>query len=93
MIDVIYDFQRNDTEPPTLEVIRMKINEKMARKYSSDNIRTYLTALNNIIPGMFHFDGRYAYVEATPQIVKNRISSAISETFPASIQEIVKSMF
>lgn len=93
LIDVIYDFQRNDTEPPTLEVIRMKINEKMARKYSSDNIRTYLTALNNIIPGMFHFDGRYAYVEATPQIVKNRISSAISETFPASIQEIVKSMF
>lgn len=93
LIDAIYDLQKNDTEPPNIAVIRMKINDKLKRNYSMANIKTYLTALNNIIPGLFHFDGTYAYIEATPEIVKARISAAISETFPTAIQEIIKAMF
>ena len=34
---------------------------------------------------MFHFDGQYAYVEGTPEVVKERISSAISKDFPVGI--------
>lgn len=93
MIDIIYDLQKNDTEPPTIEVIRMKVNESLKQKYSSDTIRTYLSTLNNIIPGLFHFDGKYAYTEASPEIVKSRIPPVISETFPSTIQEIVQAMF
>lgn len=93
LIDTIYNLQKNDTEPPTIEVIRMKVNENLSQKYSSDTIRTYLTTLNNIIPGLLHFDGKYAYTEATPEIVKSRISPVISETFPSAIQEIVQAMF
>ena len=93
IIDIIYELQKKDTEPPTLSVIRLKVNEKLSRSFSTDNIRTYLLALENIIPGMFHFDGQYAYVEGTPQVVKERISSAISKEFPVGIQEIIKAMF
>lgn len=88
-----HDLQKNDTEPPTIEVIRMKVNESLKQKYSSDTIRTYLSTLNNIIPGLFHFDGKYAYTEASPEIVKSRIPPVISETFPSTIQEIVQAMF
>ena len=93
IIDIIYELQKKDTEPPTLSVIRLKVNEKLSKGFSTDNIKTYLLALENIIPGMFHFDGQYAYVEGTPEVVKERISSAISKDFPVGIQEIIKAMF
>lgn len=93
IIDTIYELQKNDTEPPTTSVIRIKVNEKLSKSFSTDNIRTYLQALENIIPGMFHFDGQYAYVEGTPEVVKERISSAISKDFPVGIQEIIKALF
>ncbi len=93
IIDTIYELQKNDTEPPTTSVIRIKVNEKLSKSFSSDNIKTYLQALENIIPGMFHYDGQYAYVEGTPEVVKERISSAISRDFPVGIQDIIKAMF
>ena len=93
IIDTVYELQKTDTEPPTLSVIRIKINEKLSKCFSSDNIKTYLQALENIIPGMFHFDGQYAYVEGTPEVVKERISSAITKDFPVGIQDIFKAMF
>lgn len=93
IIDVIYELQKGDTEPPTISVIRLKVNEKLSKSFSTDSIKTYLHALENIIPGMLHVDGQYAYVEGTPEIVKGRISSAISEVFPVGIQETIKAMF
>ena len=93
IIDVIYELQKGDTEPPTISVIRLKVNEKLSKNFSTDSINTYLKALENIIPGMLHVDGQYAYVEGTPEIVKGRISSAISEVFPVGIQETIKAMF
>lgn len=93
IIDVIYELQKGDTEPPTISVIRLKVNEKLSKTYSTESIKTYLQALENIIPGLLHVDGQYAYVEGTPEIVKGRISSAISEVFPVGIQETIKAMF
>ena len=93
IIDIVYDLQKNDTEPPTTAVIRIKVNEKLSKSFSTENIKTYLHALENIIPGMFHFDGQYAYVEGAPAVVKDRISSAISKDFPVGTQEIIKAMF
>ena len=93
IIDVIYELQKGDTEPPTISVIRLKVNEKLSKNYSTDSINTYLKALENIIPGLLHVDGQFAYVEGTPEIVKGRISSAISEVFPVGIQETIKAMF
>ena len=78
---------------PTTSVIRIKVNEKLSKNFSSDNIKTYLQAFENIIPGVFHFDGQFAYVEGAPAVVKDRISSAISKDFPVAIQEIIKAMF
>lgn len=93
IIDAVYDLQKNDTEPPTLSVIRIKVNAKLEKNYSTDNIRTYLNAIENIIPGYFHFDGNYSWVEGTPEIVKSRIDTAISKEFPVEIQNIIKAMF
>lgn len=93
IIDIIYELQKQDTEPPTLSVIRLKTNEKLSSTYSTDKIKTYLISVGNIIPGLFHFDGTYAWVEGNPDIIKKRISSAITNEFPVGIQNIVRSMF
>jgi hypothetical protein len=93
LIDIVYDFQIRDTEPPTVEVIRLKINEQLKAKYSTGNIKTYLESLRNIIPGQFHFDGTYAYVDAKPDIVKSNIGQAIKDTIPVVAQDIYKAMF
>lgn len=93
IIEIIYELQKVDTEPPTLSVIRLKTNEKLSKSFSSETIKTYLLALKNTIPGMFHFDGQYAYVEGTPEVVKERISTTIAKDFPVGIQEMIKAMF
>lgn len=93
IIDVVYDLQKNDTEPPSVEVIRHIVNQKLKKKYSTDSIKKYLQVLDNIIPGLFHYDSQYAYVESSPDVIKTRIAPAISESFPIGIQEMVISLF
>ena len=92
IIDVIYDFQKKDTEPPTVEVVRYTLNQKIKGNYSTSDIKTYLTALENIIPGQFHFDGTYAFVDTNPEIIRSHISQAINST-PIEMRKIYSAIF
>lgn len=91
--DVVYDLQKNDTEPPSVEVIRHIVNQKLKKKYSTDSIKKNLQVLDNTIPGLFHYDSQYAYVESSPDVIRTRIAPAISESFPIGIQDMVISLF
>lgn len=93
LIDIVYEFQKTDTEPPTIHVIRLEVNRKLSKKYSTDEIKVYLEALKNIIPGQFHFDGMHAHVDASPEIVKAHISQAINDNVPVAAQKIYNAMF
>lgn len=93
IIEIIYDFQKEDTEPPTVSVIRQEVNKKLSVNYSTNRIKDYLQSLENIIPGQFHFDGEYAFVECTPSIIKEHIKNAINKELPVSMQEIYNGIF
>ena len=93
IIEVVYNLQKTDPEPPTIEVVRMKVNEKLKTSFSTAKIRTYIEALKNIIPGQFHLDDRYVSVDCSPEIIKRHITNAINSEVPAAMRDIYNAMF
>lgn len=93
IVETVYDLQKNDQEAPTIEVVRMKVNEKEAKHYSTSQIKTYVEALKNMIPGQFHFDGRYVFVDCSPDAVKQHIAKAISSDIPVNMRDMYTAMF
>lgn len=93
IIEEIYNFQKTDTEPPTTELIRKEVNAKCSSNFSTEEIRTYIKALTSIIPGQLHYDGTYAYVDCTPEIIKGHITNSISRNIPLNVREIYNAMF
>ncbi len=93
IIETVYYLQKHDREPPTVEVVRMKVNEKLSKTYSTQEIRSYIFALRNIIPGQFHFDEKYVSVDCTPNTAKGHITNAINSEIPTTLRDIYNAMF
>jgi hypothetical protein len=93
IIEVVYEFQKTDRESPTVEVVRMKVNERLKKTYSTQNIKAYMDALRNIVPGQFHFDGKYVSVDCAPDIIKKHITNAINSEIPSTMRDIYNAMF
>lgn len=93
IIEVVYKFQKTDREAPTVEVVRMKVNEKLGKAYSTLNMKAYMDALRNIVPGQFHFDGKYVSVDCSPDIIKKHITNAINSEIPSTMRDIYNAMF
>lgn len=93
IVEVVYDLQKNDQESPTIEVVRMKVNEKETQRYSTSQIKTYVEALQNMIPGQFHFDGKYVSVDCSPSAIKQHIFNAIQSTVPVDMRDMYTAMF
>ena len=93
IISIIYTLQKEDTEPPTVSVIRRELNAQLTSNYSSDKVAEFMKAIENIVPSQFHFDGEYAYVDSSPDILKGHISRAISSEIPLSAREIYNGIF
>lgn len=93
IVEVIYSLQKTDSEAPTIEVVRVKVNEKLNSSFSTAQIKTYADALKNLIPGQFHFDGRYASVDCSPEVIKRHITNAINSDIPINLREIYNTMF
>lgn len=93
IIGIIYNLQKIDREPPTIEVVRMKVNEKLGKSFSTFNIKSYIEALRNIVPGQFHFDGKYVSVDCSPEIIKQHITKAINSEIPSPMRDIYNAMF
>lgn len=92
IIEIVFELQKNDTEPPTIEVVRYKLNERLKASFSSEEIKTHCRALENIIPGQFHFDGTYVSVDVKPDIAKSHISQAINAS-PLPMKKIYEALF
>lgn len=93
MVDIVYSLQKEDREPPTVEVVRFKINEKLKANYPTAKIKIYAEALKNMIPGQFHYDGKYISVDCSPQIIKQHIANAINSEIPVAMRDIYNAMF
>ena len=80
-------------KPALIENGDLKVNEKEAKHYSTSQIKTYVEALKNMIPGQFHFDGRYVFVDCSPDAVKQHIAKAISSDIPVNMRDMYTAMF
>jgi len=93
MVDVVYSLQKEDRETPTIEVVRLKINEKLKTTYPTAKIKTYAEALKNMVPGQFHYDGKYVSVDCSPEVMKRHITNAINSDIPVAMRDIYNAMF
>lgn len=92
LVDVIYEFQKTDTEAPVIKLVRYELNKKTGKIYSTDEVREWLTLLSNLIPGSVTVEGDYIGVQASAKIIKDRIHKAISD-IPAEIQPLYNEIF
>ncbi len=93
MVDVVYTLQKEDKETPTIEVVRLKINEKLKTSYPTAKIKTYADALKNMVPGQFHYDGKYVSVDCSPEVMKRHITNSINSDIPVAMRDIYNAMF
>lgn len=93
IVDVVYSLQKNDREMPTVEVVRLKVNEKLNTSYLTAKIKTYAEALKNMVPGQFHYDGKYISVDCSPEVMKRHITNAINSDIPVAMRDIYNAMF
>lgn len=92
LIDIVYELQKTDSEAPELSIIRYKLKEKMRKDYSKIQVREWLGLLSNLIPGSVTIDGDYVGVQASAQIIKERVHKAIND-MPLVYQPLYDEIF
>lgn len=93
LIDIVYELQKTDSEAPDLSIVRYKLKEKMKKDYSKIQVKEWIDLLSNLIPGSVTIDGDYVGVQASAQIIKERVHKAISDMplgYKALYNEIFK---
>lgn len=92
LIDIIYDLQKSDSEAPVINIVRYQLKAKMGRDYSTTQVKEWLVLLSNLVPGSVTIDGVYVGVQASAQIIKERVHKAISD-IPIGIQPLYDEIF
>lgn len=92
LIDIIYDLQKNDSEAPVISIVRYQLKAKMGKDYSTSQVQEWLVLLSNLVPGSVTIDGGYVGVQASAQIIKERVHKAISD-IPIGIQPLYDEIF
>ena len=64
----------------------------MGRDYSTTQVKEWLVLLSNLVPGSVTIDGVYVGVQASAQIIKERVHKAISD-IPIGIQPLYDEIF
>ncbi|MDR2719449.1 MAG: hypothetical protein LBC03_01415 [Nitrososphaerota archaeon] len=82
IIDLIYQIQINDNEPPAVSVVRTKLNEKLGTNYSTTKITEYIKILCSIIPGSISLENDHTGVQNKADTIKQRISQMINTDIP-----------
>lgn len=92
LIDIVYELQKTDSEAPVLSIIRYQLKEKMKKDYSTMQVREWLILLSNLVPGSVTIDGDYVGVQASAQIIKERVHKAIND-MPLGYQPLYDEIF
>ncbi len=92
LIDIIYEMQKSDTEALMINTVRYQLKSKMNKDYSTSQVKEWLILLSNLVPGCVVVDGSYVGVQASAEIIKERVHKAISD-IPISIQPLYDEIF
>jgi hypothetical protein len=80
ILDIIYDLQRNDTEPPAIATVRMKYNEKSKNgKISSQELKSLIESLRVFIPALISLEGDKVGIQGRPDKLMEVIHANIGE--------------
>ena len=87
IIEVVYELQKTDSEPPELASIRLKLNGKLNSNYSKSTILGYVMMIKTLIPGFINIEGEKVGIHSSPQNIKDAIRKATSEV-PNDFQKL-----
>jgi len=87
LLDVIYDYQRTDSEPPELASVRVALNTKMNKNYSKLEIKDLLSSLRILVPNFINMEGDKVGLNQNPKVVKQAIDSA-TNSVPLDFQQL-----
>lgn len=74
IIDIIYEFQSNDTEPPVVQTIRNELNKKLDKKYDTEDLKYWLDILVKIAPNFIDVkENMSVALSNKPEIIKKRL--------------------
>ena len=80
IIELIYELQTKDSEPPNIQVVRYKLNENTkGRSYSSKEVEDCIRVLKGWIPQLISIEGDNVGVQSRPAVIKSRIVRMIGE--------------
>lgn len=92
LIDIVYNLQKNDNEAPVIEVVRYQLKMEKGIDYSTQQVQEWLKLLSNLVPGSVTVDGKYVGVQASAQIIKERVHKAICD-IPSEIRPLYNQIF
>lgn len=92
LIDIIYELQKTDSEAPILGLVRYKLKEKLKKDYSINQVREWLVMLSKLVPGSVTIETDYVGVQASAQIIKERVHKAIND-MPLGYQDLYNEIF
>ncbi|MCK4826840.1 ATP-binding protein [bacterium] len=92
LLETIYELQREDTEPPEVATVRMKLNEKITEKLSKAELKSLIESLKVFVPGFISIEGEKIGIQGRPDKVLEVVNSAINSV-PNELQQMYLKAF
>ncbi len=92
LLETIYELQREDTEPPEVATVRMKLNEKITRNFSKTELKSLIESLKVFVPGFISIEGEKIGIQDRPDKVLEVVNSAIN-IVPNELQQMYLEAF
>ena len=92
LLETIYELQREDTEPPEVATVRMKLNEKITKNFSKAELKSLIESLKVFVPGFISIEGEKIGIQSRPYKVLEVINSTINSV-PNELQQMYLEAF
>lgn len=93
IVDLIYNLQTTDSEPPNIGVVRYQLNQKLNKNFSTSDVEGYIKILCALVPGSISIEGANVGVQNKPDTIKNRIVRLINTDIPSEVKALYSDIF
>lgn len=93
IIDLIYQLQSTDNEPPNISVIRHQLNAQLGKSFSTQDVTGFVQILRALVPGSVSIEGSNVGVQNKPDTIKSRIAHLINTDIPPEAKALYRDIF
>ena len=87
-LDVVYNLQKTDTEPPRISAIRMELKHKTPSVIISESqLESLISSLVVLVPGLINKEGDKVTINTKPSTIKEAIQKATNNV-PGEFQKM-----